>query len=170
MAQKWGSTRQPSSTHSPPSGHSRSGGGSNAYRVATISKAPNGVFLVIEAPYDKQWVTSFKASIPSKKRFWENNDKAWWATTDQLDRVIQLLDQFYDDVLLVGFDTIEAAADTWGVLHLTEGAPLELIRAAYRILAKTYHPDMGGDAEKFKSLNKAYKELMKEYTNGEDSE
>lgn len=163
--QKWTSTQTGRATGS-------SGGSSRSldpYRVATISKAENNIFLIIEAPYDKSWIDSFKASIPQKKRFWDNNDKTWWCTKDQLDRVIQLLDQFYDDVLLVGFDAIDAAADTWGKLYLTQGAPLELVRAAYRILAKTYHPDVGGDEEKFKLLNEAYKELMSDYTNGEDT-
>lgn len=34
------------------------------------------------------------------------------------------------------------------------------IKSAYKKLAKIYHPDMGGDAEKFKKLNKAHQQLL----------
>lgn len=34
------------------------------------------------------------------------------------------------------------------------------INAAYRKLAKVHHPDMGGDAEKFKQLNAAHKQML----------
>lgn len=34
------------------------------------------------------------------------------------------------------------------------------IRAAYKKLAKIHHPDMGGDAEKFKRLNEAHQQML----------
>ena len=34
------------------------------------------------------------------------------------------------------------------------------IKSAYKSMAKIYHPDMGGDAEKFKRLNEAHKEIL----------
>ena len=34
------------------------------------------------------------------------------------------------------------------------------INAAYRKMAKVHHPDMGGDAEKFKQLNAAHKQML----------
>ena len=34
------------------------------------------------------------------------------------------------------------------------------IRSAYKRLAKVYHPDMGGDAEKFKKLNAAHQQML----------
>ena len=38
----------------------------------------------------------------------------------------------------------------------------EEIRKAYRTLAKEYHPDKGGDEEKFKELHEAYEKIYKE--------
>ncbi len=35
-----------------------------------------------------------------------------------------------------------------------------LIKTAYRKMAKLYHPDMGGDEEKFKQLNEAHKHML----------
>ncbi|MEA2040508.1 MAG: DnaJ domain-containing protein [Thermodesulfobacteriota bacterium] len=34
------------------------------------------------------------------------------------------------------------------------------IKSAYKRMAKLYHPDMGGDEEKFKKLNEAHKEIL----------
>lgn len=34
------------------------------------------------------------------------------------------------------------------------------IKSAYKRLAKLYHPDMGGDEEKFKQLNEAHKQML----------
>ena len=34
------------------------------------------------------------------------------------------------------------------------------IKSAYKRLAKIHHPDVGGDAEKFKKLNEAHKQMM----------
>jgi hypothetical protein len=34
------------------------------------------------------------------------------------------------------------------------------IKSAYKSMAKLHHPDMGGDAEKFKKLNEAHKQML----------
>jgi hypothetical protein len=47
----------------------------------------------------------------------------------------------------------------FAVLHLRDDAPPEVVRAAYKALALTHHPDRGGSAEKMKSLNEAYRKL-----------
>ncbi|MCJ7595260.1 MAG: DnaJ domain-containing protein [Desulfobacterales bacterium] len=37
---------------------------------------------------------------------------------------------------------------------------VEKIRSSYKKLAKIYHPDVGGDAEKFKKLNEAHQQIL----------
>jgi DnaJ-class molecular chaperone len=34
------------------------------------------------------------------------------------------------------------------------------IKSAYKRLAKVHHPDVGGDAEKFKKLNEAHQKML----------
>jgi DnaJ-class molecular chaperone len=57
-------------------------------------------------------------------------------------------------------------------LNLKVGASLDEIKAAYRKMAKTHHPDSnsgsgsGGDPEKFKRANAAYRALVKELKSG----
>ena len=43
---------------------------------------------------------------------------------------------------------------------LESGGSLSKIKSAYKTMAKQYHPDMGGDAEKFKALNEAHKQML----------
>jgi hypothetical protein len=41
-------------------------------------------------------------------------------------------------------------------LHLLPSAPPELVKSAYRTLAKIYHPDVRGDPAKMVEINKAF--------------
>lgn len=51
----------------------------------------------------------------------------------------------------------------YAVLHLQPGAPIEVCEAAYRALARRYHPDAGGDSdEQMTALNAAIAAIRKE--------
>ncbi len=43
---------------------------------------------------------------------------------------------------------------------LSSGSNITRIKSAYKRMAKLYHPDMGGDAEKFKKLNEAHQLML----------
>jgi len=45
-------------------------------------------------------------------------------------------------------------------LDLRSPKALELVKSAYRKQAKTHHPDIGGDADLFRKIRRAYEELM----------
>ena len=49
--------------------------------------------------------------------------------------------------------------DHFRVLHLRETAPVELIEASYRVLARLHHPDRGGSTEAMQAINGAYTAL-----------
>jgi curved DNA-binding protein CbpA len=46
--------------------------------------------------------------------------------------------------------------DPYEVLQVQPGAEPEVVRAAYRVLARKYHPDLGGDATRMVALNDAW--------------
>lgn len=50
-------------------------------------------------------------------------------------------------------------ADYYAILGVSKNASNEDIKKAYRKLAHQYHPDKGGDAEKFKQISEAYQVL-----------
>ena len=50
-------------------------------------------------------------------------------------------------------------ADFYRVLGILPNAPDEVIKAVYRALAKKYHPDAGGDPDRFRAISDAYSVL-----------
>lgn len=51
------------------------------------------------------------------------------------------------------------------VLQVQPAASAEEIKAAYRMLSKVHHPDVGGDGQKFAAIANAYQEGMKNVNN-----
>ncbi len=49
--------------------------------------------------------------------------------------------------------------NAYAVMWLRPGAPLSVVKAAYRALASCYHPDAGGDPLAMRRLNDAYATL-----------
>jgi DnaJ family protein A protein 2 len=54
----------------------------------------------------------------------------------------------------------ELLEDAYDVLGVSKDDPLELIERAYKLKSQYYHPDKGGDTEKFKRITKAYDTIM----------
>jgi len=127
----------------------------------------NGIMLALEAPYNKEFMASLKASLPKKKRIWDDADKCWYIVKDQFDRLCHMLDEYYDQTILLDFPAQEVAGDHYAILHLLPGAPLEVVRASYKALSKIHHPDHGGDGEVMTRVNVAYKAIMGEIKNGD---
>lgn len=56
----------------------------------------------------------------------------------------------------------ERAVQAWQVLWLVPGAPAEVVDAAYRALARMYHPDRDPEhAEAMLQINQAYREVKR---------
>lgn len=51
--------------------------------------------------------------------------------------------------------------DAYDILGASPDDPIDLIKDVYRKKSSYYHPDKGGDAEKFKRLTQAYELIMK---------
>ena len=49
--------------------------------------------------------------------------------------------------------------DYYKVLGVAPGAPTEVVKAAYRALMKIHHPDVGGDPQKAKEIEEAFRHL-----------
>lgn len=61
-------------------------------------------------------------------------------------------------------DTSTPQKNPYSVLFITEDAPLEVVRAAYKALAALHHPDVNGCVEKMAEINNAYAEIRKQRT------
>lgn len=139
--------------------------------IASIRYLPNGVMLQLEVPYHKEFNEMLKSSIVYKKRIYDANDKCWYIVRDQLDKLCHILDKYYSETILLDFPMAETSTGAYSKLFLLDGAPLDLVRTAYRTLAKIYHTDKPtGDKAKMQDINAAYKELMGEFVNGDSDE
>lgn len=51
--------------------------------------------------------------------------------------------------------------EDWHTLQVLPGAPKAVVDAAYRALARIYHPDLSGSSEQMARINGAYERLKK---------
>ena len=137
--------------------------------TASLRYLPSGMFLQLEAPWNKLFQDEMKKSIPAKKRVWDNNDKCWYIIRDQFDKLSHLMDKHYDETILLDFPPQDVSHDAWSKLFLIPGAPLDVVQAVYKTLCKTYHPDKGGSTLKMQELNTAHGEILGEFSEKEDS-
>lgn len=49
----------------------------------------------------------------------------------------------------------------YSILYVTEDAPMEVVQASYKALARKHHPDVSGDQDQMVDLNNAYEEICK---------
>jgi curved DNA-binding protein CbpA len=62
------------------------------------------------------------------------------------------------------------SSECFNLLGLTPGSSEERIKQAFRKMAKTHHPDLGGSSEKFVKIQQAYEQLMDQsFRNGSAS-
>jgi DnaJ-class molecular chaperone len=61
--------------------------------------------------------------------------------------------------------------DPFAVLFLTRDAPVFMIEAAWKALARQHHPDLGGNTTDFQRVKDAYEEIKKHATksDGDDT-
>ena len=140
-------------------------------RIATLRKINylGREMIQIDAPYSKDWTATLESSVQKHHKFFDPGDKFWYVRESQFDKICLIMEKYFDDVVLVGFESRDACPTTWATLWLLPGAPQELVKTSYRVLASLYHPDKGGSNEAMAELNEAYHELMRDFAeNGEE--
>jgi hypothetical protein len=140
------------------------------FRVKLQSDDPSAFKLCIE---------TLKSFIPVPQRSYDPTTKQWTVDESATDRVHRWLNYATANLRaqvewLDAGDYEESEAgwppppprrprpstdDAFKALFLQPSAPPELVRAAFKCLATLYHPDKGGDEEKMKAINAAYKQL-----------
>jgi hypothetical protein len=113
-------------------------------------------------------VADLRPSIPFRFRTYDSRDKTWMVEPAYADLAIELLLKHFPDAEVPRRPRTSrtAAAETDGdaqfqVFHLLPTAPPELVRAAYRTLAKIFHPDKGGGAEIMRRLTETHDALVR---------
>jgi len=71
--------------------------------------------------------------------------------------------EFMENMRLTGI--VLNKDESFSILELPEDSTLSEVKAQYKKLAKQYHPDRGGDEEKFKKISSAYNQALKSFVN-----
>ncbi len=112
-------------------------------------------------PYSAGLVANLKSQIPSHARAWTPEGRYWWVEAAYINLAVRLAQLYFPDLDCREDPTAQQQAhsapgrpprplhpDPYTTLHFLPSAPLELIEAAARALAKLHHPDLKPDHEK----------------------
>jgi hypothetical protein len=135
-------------------------------RYTAFGEAAFTVAYAHEPAQAKAFIAELKDAVPYKFRTYDPALKEWrvWGGFEEL-AVALLLQHFADaEVPRRGRPHAKpelkpSGNDHFRVLHLRETAPVQLIEASYRILARLNHPDAGGSTEVMQAINGAYTTL-----------
>jgi len=133
--------------------------------IPYIATLPDGS-VRLEFPYNAVFIRRLKDEVPAHARSYDPEAKAWFVDVPYAPRIIALFRRTFPDAHI---DQDEPArpepnrergiTTMYGTLCLTAEAPPELVASAYRILAKLHHPDRGGNDERMRQINAAYRQI-----------
>jgi hypothetical protein len=125
----------------------------------------------LRTPYNAAFVEHLKQAVHASYREWMPTEKLWRVDTPY-DRVAaEILRFFYPDAEIKARPLFEpTSASSHGcrcdadhrALYVCQGAPAEVIKAAYKALALLNHPVRGGDVAFMQGLNAAFERLTAE--------
>jgi hypothetical protein len=108
-------------------------------------------------------ISELKGIIPAAFRNYEPTKKTWfitdWGCLDEWIgelRSVYAVETEYDNEQPSRPPPPQSIASPFQTLYLLPNAPPELVKAAYKTLAKIYHPDVQGDSEKMIEINRAF--------------
>jgi hypothetical protein len=122
---------------------------------------------VLTWPYCPAMLDDLKVAIPYRYRDWDPARKVWTIEPAYADRAIEMLLAHFPDaeIPLRGRTRTTPKApppgNPFAVLHLLPSAPPEVVDAAFRALAKKFHPDKGGDPAVMRQLAEAHTVLSR---------
>lgn len=119
-------------------------------------------------PYDAAFVEAFKSEVPHGDRQWSPDERSWKVRDNWKGDLLELCRQYFAKAedrtaaqLAPGPDVLQVPQH-YRELCLLPSAPQELVKQAYRIFVRLYHPDHGGTHEEMVTLNRAYQAICEE--------
>jgi hypothetical protein len=111
-------------------------------------------------------ISELKGIVPVAFRNYDPTKKTWiitdWGCLDEwLDelRSVYEIETEYHDEQPSRPPPPQSIASPFQTLYLLPNAPLEVVKASYKALAKIHHPDARGSSEKMIEINRAYETL-----------
>lgn len=118
--------------------------------------------------YNPWVIEQIKALIPGFGRSYKPEQKMWIVFEPWASEAIRILEEAFDTVKIernpgrqsAKINSTSSIGQAYTELHLLESAPPELIKGAYRILAKLNHPDHGGSSAAMRQINAAFERIQ----------
>lgn len=133
--------------------------------IALVHRYANGD-LDIRTPYDAAFVQALKDGVSYSFREWDGARKVWSVEAPYAEVALGIVRRFFANVKITDERQADAGnasagkgSDPFKELHLLPSAPVPLIHAAYKTLARLHHPDAGGDVGAMQRINAAYDRL-----------
>jgi hypothetical protein len=112
-------------------------------------------------------ISELKNTVPSSYRTYNPIKKVWTITDSgclndwlyEMRRVYNINTDYTGAYKPPQPPPAQSLSSPFTTLHLLPSAPPEVIKAAYKALARIHHPDARGDAAKMIEINRAYETL-----------
>lgn len=144
--------------------------------MSVLILQPEGEWVrLLGVQNNKSFIDYLKYNIkPTTFRRYDVEKKSWLVYWKALQNLLLIANQHYENIdgshlpnewqeLLNNAEIknkiVEETTDPFSVLFVTENAPLDVVRAAYKALAMIYHPDLGGNVSQMTQINEAYTKI-----------
>lgn len=147
--------------------------------MSTLILQQEGDWVRLLGPTNRSFVEFLKYNVkPQTTRRYDATTRAWMIYWTQLRIIGNVARRFYSHVdwstlpdqwqmYLAGGEppvtsqeaTAPLLATPHATLFVTEDAPMEVVRAAYKALVSVNHPDVGGSTKKMAEINQAYEQI-----------
>ncbi len=130
-----------------------------------IAWHPDGSAADVTFPFSAYVVAEIKRAVPAPLRTYDPDSKTWTVAGRYVSAVYHVLAQVFGEVDVEGSRSgaadhgRQSSDDPWVILHLRPTAPLELVTAAHKCLAKLNHPDRGGSTVTMQAINQAVEQI-----------
>jgi len=129
--------------------------------MATATAVITDDGITLRTPYQPLFVEQLKAEIPGWARRWNSERKTWVVDLFFRAEALDICRRHFSQVLTDDRRTRQQQRTSRGhgpdwATELFAALPEHLHQPVYRALAKTLHPDIGGDPAAMKLLTAAY--------------
>jgi len=107
-------------------------------------------------PYKVEVIDEIRSKIPKGKKSWNPEDKVWEFSVETIEVIVGILQGHFDEVLDLTQATPPLPPTSISSDPLLSLLDEEDIKKIKQMLAKKYHPDVGGDAKKMTKINEVF--------------
>lgn len=132
-------------------------------KTAYILPHKDKIWYDVSTPYDSDFVSSLKIVINPSMRRWDPETKLWAVHYSVLSELKDILRLYFDRIVeeketKQEIPKIQPEKKIDIIAEIFKICPSKNVDELYKGLAKSFHPDKGGDTEIMKKINKEYNE------------